>query len=761
MGLSFVLGMGLGASFDKTIKQAGTRVKQLGKEITAVEKSGDFKLGKGLETLIEKTRESNREFKEAQKRLNDLNAEAKTSGKVSKNLARRIDQAERKVKSISASTNRYRGRLRDQVIAAQDAGHSVKGLRQEYSKLGATVDTLNRKQNRRMVLHQAGTGMRAGFDRVNPYVLGAAIAIPAKAAIDFEDAFAGFEKVANGPEKQVKAMSGGFQNMGLKIPMATRELVDIGTAAAQSAIPLGEILSFTEDAGRMGVAFDMTGEKSGEMMTAWRNGMNLTQGQVLGLGDAVNYLSNTLAGDAADIGELVQRVGALGMSSGFSEVQVAAFGSTILGAGRGVEVASTGFKNLSIRLSMGAAATKEQRKAFTELGMDAEDVAARMQEDAPAAVLSVIDALKQVPSDMQTGLIVKLFGTESLDAITPLIENTDLLRKALGLVSDKSKYAGSMFEEFEKNSKKAKAQLQLTANATDKASVSLGDSLLPVIKEVSGEVTPMISSFADWAKENKGVVKGVAALGAGLIGLKLGMVVLSPLFRMLGGSYKLVKRLRGGGKAGGGGALGGAVPVEVVNGGLGDGLDGVGGGGKSRGKARGKLGRFGRMGQSLKNSGIGRMAGKLGRGLGKGFKPLGIALSAGTLLSGIMSGDAHAMGSSIGDIGGGLGGAAAGAAIGTMVFPGIGTAIGGIIGGMGGGMLGEWLGDKVGGMFSSKPDTEFAQPGGDIKIDVPVDVKVPEGISPDRAAGLGKRIEEAIRRVIPEIIEEERRLALN
>lgn len=757
MGLSFVLGMGLGASFDKTIKQAGTRVKQLGKEITAVEKSGDFKLGKGLETLIEKTRESNREFKEAQKRLNDLNAEAKTSGKVSKNLARRIDQAERKVKSISASTNRYRGRLRDQVIAAQDAGHSVKGLRQEYSKLGATVDTLNRKQNRRMVMHQAGTGMRAGFDRVNPYVLGAAIAIPAKAAIDFEDAFAGFEKVAKGTDAQIKAMAPGFLDLGGEIAMTNKEFVDIGTAAAQAEIPMDKILGFTRDAGQMGVAFDMTGAKSGKMMTAWRNGMGLTQERVVGLGDAVNHLSNNMASEADALGELIQRQGAVGKGAGFNEIQIAAVGSALLSTGNTVEIASTGFKNLSNRLTMGAAATKEQQKAFNELGMDAEDVAARMQEDAPTAVLSVIEAIKQMPKEMRSGIMVKLFGSESLGAIQPLIENTDLLRKALSLVADKTKYSGSMLEEFEKKSKTTKAQLQLTANAADKASISLGGSLLPVIKEIAGEMTPMISSFADWAKGNKGVVKGVAALGAGLIGLKLGMVVLSPLGRI----YKLVKRLRGGGKAGGGGALGGAVPVEVVNGGLGGGLDGVGGGGKSRGKARGKLGRFGRMGQSLKRSGIGRMAGKLGRGLGKGFKPLGIALSAGTLLSGIMSGDAHAMGSSIGDIGGGLGGAAAGAAIGTMVFPGIGTAIGGIIGGMGGGMLGEWLGDKVGGMFSSKPDTEFAQPGGDIKIDVPVDVKVPEGISPDRAAGLGKRIEEAIRRVIPEIIEEERRLALN
>ena len=248
MGISFILGAGLNASFSKTIKHAGTSVKRLGKEITAVEKSGDFKLGKGLEHVIEKTRTSNREYKVAQKRLADLNKEAKTSGKVSKNLARRIDQAERKVKSISASTRRYRGRLRDQVIAAQDAGHSVKGLRSEYTKLGATVDKLNRKQNRRMVMHQMGGGMKRGLNSVNTFALGAAIAVPAKAAIDFEDSFAGFEKVAKGTDAQIKAMAPGFLNLGGEIAMTNKEFVDIGTAAAQAEVPMNKILGFTRDA---------------------------------------------------------------------------------------------------------------------------------------------------------------------------------------------------------------------------------------------------------------------------------------------------------------------------------------------------------------------------------------------------------------------------------------------------------------------------------------------------------------------------------
>lgn len=754
MGFSFVLGMGLGASFDKTIKQAGTGVKRLGRQITAIEKSGDFRLGKGLETLTGKVKTSNKELREARKRLADLKAQAEKSGKSSVNLARRIDQADRKVKSLTTSTNRYRHRLRDQVIAAEDAGHSVKGLRQEYLRLGSAIDKLNTKQRRRMVLHQAGTGVKRGLDSVNTFALGAGIVVPAKAAIDHEDRFAGFEKVAQGPEEKIKAMEKGFFKLGREIAMTNGDIVDIGTAAAQGGVALGGILGFTEDAGRMGVAFDMTGEKSGKMMMSWRNGMGLTQPQVVKLGDAVNHLSNNMASEADAIGELLQRQGAVGKSAGFSELQFAALGSSILATGAGMEVAATGAKNLATRLTMGVAATKEQQAAFNTLGMDAEEVAASMQENAPQAVLSVIEAIQALPKDMRSGIMVKLFGQESLGAIMPLVENTDLFRQALRLVADESQYAGSMMEEFVKKNATTKAELQKTTNSAEEASVSLGQALAPAIREITGEVRPMVSSFAEWAKENKGVVKGVAALGAGLIGLKLGMAVVSPVFKMLRGGWKLYRRFRGGKGGGGGGGLGGAVPVEVVNGGLGAGLDGGFGGGKS-GKKGGWLGR---MGKRFGGGRAGRMLGGLGRGMGKAFKPLGIALSAGTLLTGALSGDAHAMGSSIGDIGGGLGGAALGATLGTMILPGIGTAIGGVLGGMGGGMIGEWAGDKLGGWFGGS-DKEYAAAGGDLKVEAPFEIKIPEGVSKERAQEMGRDLQGLIQRTVEDYFTEQKRLS--
>ncbi|XPV75526.1 MAG: phage tail tape measure protein [Desulfovibrio sp.] len=758
MGISFALGAGLGTSFEKAIKHASTSVKQLGQQITKVEKSGNFKLGKGLEVLSKKTRDANREFRAAEKRLADLKDEAKASGGESKNLARRIEMAERKVKSLSSSTKRYRNKLRDQVIATQDAGHSVKSLRTEYTKLGQKMDVLNKKQHTRMGVSKMGTNVRAGMNIVNPLIMGATIAVPAKAAIDFEAKFSEFEKVASGSDGDVKAKAKEFQGLAREIPMATASLIDIGAAAAQAKVPFDKIINFTRIAGQMGVAFDMTGTKSSEMMTAWRNDIGLTQESTVKLGDAVTYLANNVSGNAASLGEFVQLQGAMGVTAGFTETEVAAMGTAIMASGTKVDVAATGFKNIATSLTMGAAATNAQKEAFHELGMDAEEVAAQMQEDAPATVLAVIEAIKAMPKEMQTGMSVKIFGSESLDAISPLIKKTDTLRKALNLVSKESDYAGSMQQEFAKNAEKTKSQLQLAANAADEANTSIGTALLPPLKELAQEVRPIITAFAKLAEANTNVVKGFAAFGVALVGMKAGMLVLSPLTQMLGGSYRMVKKLRG--AKGKGSGIGGAVPVSVVNGGGMGTTDMLGGDSPGKAKKGGKLGKAGKLGSIGSKLGrYGTNLSQLGNGLGKAFKPLGIALSVGALATGMMSGDAHAMGSSIGDIGGGLGGAALGASIGTMIFPGVGTAIGGIVGGMGGGALGGWIGDRVGGLFGDKAEGELKQSGGDVKLDMPLDIKIPEVMSKENAQAMGTELQGIIRTTVNEYFAEKKRLS--
>ncbi len=789
LGISFVLGASLGARFKSTVASAGKSVKQLGATIRGLESDPTYKLMRGFYKLRDTVRGARKELSTAESSLERLKARAKESGDAQGVLASRIQQSEERVQRLRSALTRASGKFMDYKARIDDTGLGLAKLKGEYARLGSEMDRLSKKQQRLQRLGKLGSSLKSGLDKVNPLAIGGAFAVPIKAAIDFETSMAGVKKVVDFDTPDgLDKMGQSILEMSTRIPMASTGLADIVAAAGQSGIAKKELLKFAESAAIMGVAFDLTGAESGKMMADWRAGMNLTQARVLKLGDAVNYLSNNMNAEASALGEVMQRMGSTGMAAGLTETQTAALGAALLSSGKGPEIASTALKNLTGALTMGAAATASQQKAFSSLGLSADDMAAKMQQDAPAAIREVFEALSQAPKEEQNALATMLFGKESIGAIMPLLANMDNLRNAFRLVGDESKYSGSMFKEYQEQSATTAKQLQLLQNTATRLSVTLGDSLLPAINDLAKGVSPFINSLAKWSKENPRVIKSVAALGVALLGLKAGMFVLSPLSKLLGGGWSLMKKLRGGK---GGSGPGGAVPVEVVNGGgLEGGLGGGGsrGGGKRRsgsgsGWSNSRLGRafgsgkgfFGRVfgaGKGLLGAGKGILG--LGKGLlGKVFRPLGVLTGVAGLASGAASGDFSSMGSSLGSLGGSAAGTAIGATLGSLV-PGIGTVIGGMLGGALGGWLGEKGGQVVGSAFQkSSPSAspvsqavaaaqQTAATGEGVQITVNQNITVNGGDAAAVTSAVNQAndgLEARIRRVIADMFRDRERVA--
>ncbi|PMZ30233.1 phage tail tape measure protein, partial [Pseudomonas sp. GW247-3R2A] len=83
-----------------------------------------------------------------------------------------------------------------------------------------------------------------------------------------------------------------------------------------------ELKQFAEDAVKMGIAFDQTADQSGDMMAKWRTSFKMTQPEVVTLADKINYLSNIGPSSAAQISDIVTRIGSLGGIAGLSAGQV-------------------------------------------------------------------------------------------------------------------------------------------------------------------------------------------------------------------------------------------------------------------------------------------------------------------------------------------------------------------------------------------------------------------------------------------------------
>lgn len=539
---------------------------------------------------------------------------------------------------------------------------------------------------------------------------------PIDQAMNLETAMADVGKVINFEEGGREAMASAnlklaSDRMIASSGMTAIDLAKIEYAAGQSGIgnemkdkdgnvdvkaKTAAVMDFTRDAAIMGSAFDIDAQTAGETMAGWRASMQLDRTQTLDLADSTNYLGNNFNAKAADIAAVVKRFGAVGKASGLSPEQSAALSAALLNPGTEKEIAGTGFKNFTSALVAGKSATKGEKEQWKELGFDPEDLAADMQQNAPDTIMRVLEAIKEQPREEQAAIATNLFGSESIGAIQPLLENLGEVRRAFEMVADKSKYAtsvlgeqGSMMQEAAGVANTSRTGWNSFTARLTRLSTIVGDAMLPALNAVLVPLGAVVDAFSWFGETFPKVTGGIAVAAGALTALKIGALGLKFAGLLVGQAFNRAGLARA------------KLDATTAN---------------TAARADGAVARLnatmGRLGSAPGAAGPDGRPGRRGRGLGgrlagiagKGAVPLTAAMGAIELTSLVSDGaNAEAIGGSLGGtaggIGGWMGGAAAGAAIGSVV-PVVGTAAGGIIGGVAGGLagssIGEWIGEKLG-----------------------------------------------------------------
>lgn len=438
----------------------------------------------------------------AQQKAGQLGAELAATAAPTQKAKRAYDQARAAtdklrlahVGNLSAVRNARAG-LTAAGISAQKFGEQERSIRTRIEsatkaierqkaalgKLGAAQDRLQNSRNTAFKVGAAGAGALFAGQRA---VRG--LSAPVQEAIDFQSAMADVRKVVDfDTPEQFAQMGRDIQDLSTQIPLAQAELAAIVAAAGQSNVARKDLLAFARDAAQMGVAFDIAADEAGETMAKFRTAFRLGQTEVVDLTDQINFLGNTTAAGTGPITDIVRRIGALGDVAGLSPGPIAALGATVASMGVESEVGATGIKNLMLTLTAGTAATKKQRKAFGELGLDAIEMAEIMQKDAAGGIVAVLDRIRELPKAAQSATLTRLFGRESVGAIAPLLTNLDTLRDNLDKVSDRTRFGGSMLAEFVARADTAENVLQLTKNASQVAATELGKTLLPTVKDLA------------------------------------------------------------------------------------------------------------------------------------------------------------------------------------------------------------------------------------------------------------------------------------
>nr|WP_269750402.1 phage tail tape measure protein [Novosphingopyxis sp. YJ-S2-01] len=399
--------------------------------------------------------------------------------------------------------------------------------------------------------------------------LGAGVAVAAptfaasKTAMDFQGQMVDVKKVLNDVSPAgLKAIEDGLIEIGARVPVPIEGLGQIAAEGARAGVAAKDLLPFVDNSAKMAAAFDITADKAGSMMATWRKGLGLTLPQTVELGDKVNALTNTFGGAAPEIAAMVTEVGPLGKIMGVASGEVASMAQLMNAIGVESSVGSTGIKNFMLTMAAGESVTKTQGAAFQALGLDASNMAQRMQTDARGAILEVLDAIAKLPKDRQSGMLTNLFGRESVAAIAPLLANLEDLKANFALVGDAQNYAGSMGQEFETAMSKTSNKLETATNGVIAMGISFGKQLLPVIDRGAALISTVAGNIAAWARENPALAKTIAVAAAILGGLLVGVGALAIVIGTVMGPLAMARLALFGLKEGGIAAGGGLAMVK-------------------------------------------------------------------------------------------------------------------------------------------------------------------------------------------------------
>lgn len=526
--LTFQLAGKLASSLPQAFSSAGGLVGGLSSKLSELEAEAS-QVG-ALVNHRKAVLKASAAYRQAKAKLDELESEMSRVGVPTKKMAVAHQKAKDAVERCSVKLEAEKQKLDRIPGASASAESSIVTLRKRQKELGDQIDVTRRKIEANAKGMQRfgaaagkmtlGIGAFKGFGAAASSVK-SAISGPVQASMKMEDAMADLAKVSDFTPEGLERMKRELERMSLMIPMSADGLAQIAAAAAGAGVAQKDLLGFTEQAAKMAVAFDMTAEQAGTMMSKWQSGMKLSVQETYALADAVNGLSNNNAALASQIGDAIQRYGALGKVAGLSEKQTAALATSLIASGASSETAATGMKAFMGTLAKGAQLSDKQQAAFANIGIgDVKQLQKDLQKDAPGAILRVLDGLKKnIPEDKRTMYLNVLFGETGSEAIGPLLQNIEALRGNFDLVGDATKTAGSMEKEFAARAATTSNSLQLLKNSADFVARSFGDQFLGPIREGATYLGDLAFAAGEYVRNNKETMKTVLKVSAALGGV--------------------------------------------------------------------------------------------------------------------------------------------------------------------------------------------------------------------------------------------------
>ncbi len=509
-------------AYEDNVKSVNKNVTALKAQKTELDKQISLRSNeKRLLTEANKSLDKNSvSYKDNQKALNWVNTE--------------IEAYTKQSQSISDSIRTQEAALSGSKKAYTDAQATVKKATEQYEeyekglKAAERADEAQNLQNTGKRWKEVGEGI----DTVTKPLQYAATALAAggvasaKFAIDFEDNFANVKKTVDGTPEQLEKIRQEIIDMttvGINghsaIPETTAELTELAAAGGQLGITTDNIVDFTEVMAQMGSATNLVGEEGAATLARFQNVMGVGQNEIRNIGSAIVDLGNHSATTESEIAAMALRMGKYGSSVRMSAADVLGYSAALSSLGIEAQMGGSAIGRTWLSIETAVASGGEGLTKFAKYsGKSAEEFKKQWNTDSSGAFNGLLKGLQSAENLTLALDDLGINNTQDIQAMMALVNGYDLVTESVNRSNTAYKENTALQEEFDRKAETTASQLSVTKNNIVEAARSIGETMLPSIKDASTTVANFAKGLSQMSDEQKRTVVNtgatVIALGA-------------------------------------------------------------------------------------------------------------------------------------------------------------------------------------------------------------------------------------------------------
>lgn len=309
----------------------------------------------------------------------------------------------------------------------------------------------------------------------------------ARAAIDFEEAFAGVRKTVDATEKEFQQLSNQLIQLSREIPVSAKELARIEELAGQLGVRgVKNLTEFTKTIAKISVTTNLTQERAATDFARIANIMQTPISEVDRMASAVVDLGNNFATTESEIVDFANRIAGAGKVVGLTEADIFAFGTAFSSVGVQAERGGTAVNKALIQIADAVQNGGEKLSQFAQIaGLTSEQFVEAFQKDAGKAFAVFIEGLGK--SGLEGARILKeleLGDQRLVQSFLSVGGASGILTRAIDDSNKAFRENNALNVEAEKRFATTASSILLIKNNITSLQIEIGNKLLPVFEKL-------------------------------------------------------------------------------------------------------------------------------------------------------------------------------------------------------------------------------------------------------------------------------------